>query len=135
NYQSLCDASLPEGEKLVLDENHATDRAAPKGLSAPARGWIVELQYRQGSGIWGRVEWTPEGRNVVPGYRGVSPAIVHRKDKRIVSIARASLVNQPNLEGLTALHSEDNDMDFKAKLIAALGLGEDADDDAIVAAV
>lgn len=135
DYHALMAASLPEGEKLVLDENHATDLAAPKGMPAPARGWIVELQFRDGSGVWGRVEWTEEGRKLAPAYRGVSPAIAHRKDKSIVAIKRASLVNQPNLEGLTALHAEENEMDFKAKLIAALGLGEDADDEAILAAV
>ena len=134
DYHALMAASLPAGEKLVLDENHATDLAAPKGLPAPAAGWITELQFRADSGVWGKVEWTEAGRKLAPGYRGISPAIVHRKDKTVLRIARASLVNQPNLEGLTALHAEENDMDFKAQIRAALGLAEDADDDAIVAA-
>ncbi|MCD9150122.1 phage protease [Pseudophaeobacter sp. MA21411-1] len=30
---------------------------APKGLPAPARGWITATQARN-DGIWGRVEWT-----------------------------------------------------------------------------
>ena len=61
---ALMAASLPEGGKLVLDENHSTDLAAPKGASAPAMGWIVELQARS-DGIWGRVDWTGAGRRLV----------------------------------------------------------------------
>src|ERR1044072_7406747 len=34
------------GGKLPVDENHATDFAAPSGHPSPARGWIVELQAR-----------------------------------------------------------------------------------------
>lgn len=134
DYHALMAASLPDGQKLVLDENHSTDLAAPKGLPAPARGWIVELQQRE-NGIWGRVEWTEEGRKLAAAYRGVSPVIAHRKDKTIVAIRRASLVNQPNLEGLTALHAEENDMALKQMLVEALNLAEDADDETIVAAV
>lgn len=134
DYQALMAASLPEGQKLVLDENHSTDLAAPKGLPAPARGWIVELQQRQ-DGIWGRVKWTEEGRKLAAAYRGVSPVIAHRKDKTIVAIRRASLVNQPNLMGLTALHAEETDMALNTMLVEALNLNEDADDETIVAAV
>lgn len=136
DVKALMAASLPAGEKLVLDENHSTDLSAPKGGEAPARGWIVELQARA-DGIWGKVEWTPRGRELVANreYRGISPVIAHLKDKTIVAIRRASLVNQPNLEGLVALHQEENGMDWKKKLVEALGLAEDADDDAIAAAM
>src|SRR5690606_33685627 len=66
DYTALMAASLKEGEKLVLDECHSTDLAAPKGLPAPARGWIVALQLRD-DGIWGQVEWTEEGRKIATG--------------------------------------------------------------------
>ena len=58
---------------------------------APARGWIVELQGRQ-DGIWGKVEWTATGRDLVAGkaYRGISPVIEHRPDNSIIAIRRAS---------------------------------------------
>lgn len=137
DYDALMANSLPAGEKLVLDENHATDLAAPKGMPAPARGWIVELQ-RRADGIWGRVEWTEDGRKLAEqgAYRGISPVIALRKDKTtIVGIRRASLVNQPNLEGLVTLHAEEADMDFRKQLCAALGLAEDASDEDILAAV
>lgn len=135
NVPALMAWSLKAGDKLVLDENHATDLAAPRGEEAPARGWIVELQQRQ-DGVWGRVEWTDAGRAKVAAreYRGVSPVIAHRKDGTIVGLLRASLTNKPNFQGLVTLHME-NDMDFRGKVVAALGLDGTADDDAIVAAI
>jgi phage I-like protein len=130
---ALMTASM-KGGKLVLDENHATDLVAPKGGSAPARGWIVELQHRE-DGVWGKVDWTAEGRSVVSGYRGISPAIVHRRDGTVLSIARASLTNTPNFQGLQSLHSKEASMDFRAWLIEALGLAADVDDEALKTAL
>lgn len=128
-------ASLQAGQKLVLDDNHSTDLASPEGRAAPARGWIVELQARD-TGVWGRVEWTEAGRQMVESreYRGISPVIGHHKDGRVAAILRASLVNQPNFLGLTALHQEES-MDFRKWLIEALGLDSSADDAAIQAAL
>ncbi|MES2754887.1 MAG: phage protease [Pseudomonadota bacterium] len=134
---ALMAASLKAaGGKLVLDENHATDLAAPKGGSAPARAWIVELQQRA-DGIWGRAEWTPTGRQLMEAgeYRGISPVIAHKRDGTITAILRASLTNTPNLQGLTALHSQETSMDFRKLLIEALGLDAEADDAAIAAAL
>jgi phage I-like protein len=124
------------GGKLVLCENHATDLAAPKGEPAPARGWIDQLQSRE-DGLWGHVDWTPEGRRIMEAreYRGVSPVIVHQQDGTIDAVLRATLTNTPNLTGLVALHSQENTMDLRMSLIEALGLDGEPDDAAIVAAV
>lgn len=137
---ALLSASLPAGAKLVLDENHSTDLAAPNGASAPARGWIVEMQSRE-DGIWGRVEWTGEGRRIVADkqYRGVSPVILHREDGTITHILRASLTNTPNLIGMAALHSElhtgDDTMNWKEMLLGLLKLDSGASDEEIAAAL
>lgn len=128
-------ASLHDTGRLVIDENHATDLAAPQGLSAPARGWIVGLEARA-DGIWGKVEWTDAGERLVVAreYRGISPVIKHTKEGRVLAILRASLVNRPNLKGLTTLHQETK-MDLLAKLIGKLGLPTETSEDALVAAV
>lgn len=133
---SAIAAGLKAGDRLPIDECHAIDRAAPLGLPAPARGWIVELQARD-DGLWGRVEWTEEGQRLMAGkaYRGISPAILHDKAKTVLGVLRASLINTPNLVGLTALHSEETSMDWKARLIELLGLDSTADDAAIEAAL
>lgn len=136
NYEALAAASLGDGDRLVLDECHSTDLAAPKGSPAPARGWIVELQARE-DGIWGKVEWTGTGRQLRAdrAYCGISPVIAHTRAGLITAIKRASLVNDPNLQGLTALHSKESEMDFKAILIELLKLDADAEDAAIEAAL
>lgn len=54
-------ASMAAG-KLPVDECHATDKAAPDGRQAPARGWIVQMEVRA-DGLWGRVaECSPHAR-------------------------------------------------------------------------
>ena len=132
---ALMTNSLAAGDKLVLDENHSTDLAGPRGDEAPARGWIVELQHRN-DGLWGKTAWTDAAisRRIWKEYRGVSPVILHRKDGTIDAVLRASLTNKPNFRGLTALHSEER-MDFRALLVEALGLDGTADDAAIKAAL
>tara|TARA_R110002020_G_scaffold10801_22_gene41102 strand:+ start:24649 stop:25761 length:1113 start_codon:yes stop_codon:yes gene_type:complete len=129
--------SMSAGDRLPIDENHATDLAAPKGLPAPARGWIVALENRD-SGIWGRVEWTEEGRQLVASraYRGISPVLDHRRSDNVVfALRRASLVNRPNLRGLATLHQETSDMDLLTRLLAALGLPASTSEDTLLAAV
>ncbi|MEL6888370.1 MAG: phage protease, partial [Pseudomonadota bacterium] len=129
--------SFADQKKLPIDENHAIDRAAPRGEPAPARGWITEMQARA-NGIWGKVEWTPEGSDLVASraYLGISPAILVDKAKRVGGILRASLVNTPNLSGMAALHnSQGDEMNFREMLIKKLGLTAEADDDAIMAAL
>lgn len=128
-------ASLPPGDKLPIDQDHATDLAAPHGLPAPARGWIVEMQARA-DGVWGRVEWTREGRELVVGraYRALSPVTVLGPGKRLVRMLRASLVNKPNFRGLATLNQE-TDMPSMKMLAEALGLAEDATEEQLLAAI
>ncbi len=91
----------------VIDENHSTDIAAPHGLPAPARGWFTDFETRA-HGTWGKVEWNEAGKALVAdrAYRGISPVIVHDKNRTVLAITRASLISRPNLKGLTALHQE-----------------------------
>ena len=133
--EAIIAASFAEQPKLQIDENHAEDLKSGKGEPSPARGWITELQARA-DGIWGKVEWTRSGRVLVrdKAYRAMSPVILHDKAKKVVAILRASLVNRPNLKGLVSLNQEQSEMDL-AKLAAALGLGDDASEDACVTAI
>ncbi|PZU43926.1 MAG: hypothetical protein DI566_13485 [Microbacterium sp.] len=129
-------ANFAAGDRLPIDENHATDYAAPSGGASPARGWIIGLQARQ-DGVWGQVEWTRWGRQLVKdkAYRHISPAMVHSPSGEVIGVARASLVNLPNLVGLTALHQQQGpSMTFIEQLRQALGLPETADEAAVLAA-
>ncbi|MDQ2084521.1 phage protease [Xanthobacteraceae bacterium Astr-EGSB] len=136
NLTALAEASLQAaGGKLAIDECHSTDLAAPKGLPAPARGWVVAAEARD-DGLWGRVDWTDIGRDLVAGhaYRGISPVFAHDPKGNVLRFLRASLTNTPNLRGIAALHSEGVPMDL-TKLREMLGLAADADEAAILAAI
>lgn len=132
---AIVQASFAHEDRLPIDENHASDLAAPLGLPAPARGWITGMEVRA-DGIWGRVEWNSAGARLVRdrAYRGISPVVTHDAGKRITRILRASLVNRPNLRGLAALHME-SEMDFMAKLADLLGLPATATEEDVVAAI
>lgn len=124
------------GGRIPIDENHATDLAAPNGGPSPARGWAVELQARA-DGIWGRVEWSAPGAALMgdKAYRFISPALAHDKAGNVLAVLRASLTNTPNLRGMAALHSEETNMDLLAQLRKLLGLADDADEAAVVAKI
>lgn len=133
--KKIIAASFAKQDKLVIDENHATDLAAPKGLPAPARGWIVEMQARE-SGIWGRVEWTGTGRELLKdrAFTRLSPVVglPSKGSREIVAIHRASLVNQPNFQGLTELNQQETEtMPFRETVAKLVGLGADASEEAI----
>ena len=135
SLQSIIDASFERAPQIEVDINHASLTAAHRGERSDAVGWIAEMQARE-NGIWGRVEWTEEGRRLVAGkaYRKISPVIVHDPAKNILSIANASLVNRPNLRGLTALNLE-GAMPLRETLAGKLGLTEAATDEDVVAAI
>lgn len=131
-------ASMPDGGRLAIDENHSTDLAAKDGRPAPARGWIVALEARE-DGIWGRVEWTAAGRALLEdrAYRGISPVFLHTKDGgEVVKLLRAAITNDPNLTQLATLHHQQQEPSVDlARLRQALGLAADADETAILAAI
>jgi phage I-like protein len=135
--QIIADSFLNEA-KLPVDINHSIHLRAPKGEEAPAVGWIVAMQARS-DGLWGKVEWTAQGAELVTSraYKGISPVIRHTADKTITSIECVSLVNKPNLRGLTALHQQQDTplMDWTKFLANMLGLPETATDDDIKSAL
>ena len=134
---NLIALSFANTERLPIDENHSTDLAAPRGDPAPARGWIVAMEART-DGIWGKVEWTEDGAELVAGraYRGISPVVLHSEEMEVLTILRASLTNNPNLRGLTALHQQqENNMDWMKFLAGLLNLGADATEDQVKAAL
>ena len=102
------------GRKLdiVIDYDHASELLAPKGQPAPAAGWIKELVNRAGE-VWARVEWTAEGAKAVlsGAWRYISPAFRVDKDKNILLITSAALVNQPALFMTALTHEQESEHD------------------------
>lgn len=135
NAAEIIAASFASSDALEVDVNHATYIAAPQGGRSDAVGWVKEMQVRE-DGIWGRVEWNAEGARLVGerAYRKISPVIIHDPKKTILRIANVSLVNRPNLRGLTALNQETT-MSLHALLAAKLGLPHETTEEALLAAI
>jgi len=129
-------ASFQNSAKLPVDINHSTHKLGALGHEAPAVGWLTEMQSRD-DGIWGRVEWSKRGAQMLVDreYRGISPVIRHTSAKDIVAITCASLTNNPNLRGMTALHQKEDGMNFRDKLIEMLGLDATASDEDVMKAL
>ena len=130
--QGIVDYFTVRGVDLPFDVEHATELKAPQGEPAPAAAWIKGLEVREGGAVYGRIEWTPKGRDMVMNreYRYYSPVFIYEKSTlNIRGLTSVGLTNKPNLF-ITALNHEHNQkedptMDLK-QLLAALGLPETA---------
>lgn len=123
---------------LPIDWEHATQHRATKGESAPAAGWIKQLELRDGA-LWGLVDWTPRASEQVINreYRFLSPVFDFDPDTtRIARLVSAGLTNKPNFL-LTALNQEtmeNTPVKLSPALLAALGLPETATEEQAIAA-
>jgi phage I-like protein len=125
------------GLPVQIDWEHATEHRAPKGLEAPAAGWITGLEIRGGA-VWGRVEWTPRAANQIATreYRYLSPVFYHTQSvpSHVAELVSAGLTNHPNLR-LKALNAQaaepEDEMKLPKALCALLGVAEDATEEQI----
>lgn len=136
--QWVLAAFTGRGIDMVIDWEHASEVAAPKGEEAPAAGWIDRLELRGGA-LWGHVDWTPRAGIQVAAkeYRFVSPVFDYDESRRIVRMVSVGLTNKPNLV-LTALNHEQSEpqkMALSLALAVSLGLDATATDEQAVAAV
>lgn len=125
----VIEAFNTDARDIVIDVEHSTEIKAPKGEPAPARGWINQLELREGA-VWGRIDWTDAGKQTVVNrdYRYYSPAFLYEKETgRIVKILSVGLTNRSNLRLKALNHTQTNQEDtMLKKLLKALGLAEDA---------
>lgn len=135
-----------------IDYEHATLHAKGNGAQAPAAGWFDKLEWRPDSGLWATgIDWTARAAAMISAreYRYISPLFTYEPGTgRVLSLLGASLTNDPGLDGLTDLAalaaqtlspfnlSQEHPVhETLKKLLAALGLGETADEAAALAAV
>ncbi|WP_371359873.1 phage protease [Pseudomonas sp. KT_2_4] len=125
-------------DELPIDWEHSTQHRAPKGEPAPAGGWILQLEIRDGA-LWGRVEWTPRAAAQVSSreYRFLSPVFDYDPvTMRIARLVSAGLTNKPNFL-LTALNQEDPEttpVKLSAAFLALLGLPDTATEEQAMSA-
>ena len=131
--------------KLLMDFDHDRRRTA-------AGGWIEALEIDPADGLVGTVRYTPEGAAAVNdrSYRFVSVDWLVGADGRPIQLRTVGMTNRQNIPvrpilnaieatpapgpaaGATQTQGAKNNMN---KIAAALGLPEDAAEDAVLAAI
>jgi phage I-like protein len=94
---------------VPVDINHAQFLKSQNGEESPAVGWIEDLKV-EGGGIYGRIEWTPRGREALAAkeYRYLSPALRIDAVGKVLAVIGAGLVNRPNFN-MPALNAARSD--------------------------
>lgn len=127
---------------FVIDYEHQTLLAEENGQPAPAAGWYKEFEWRD-DGLWAiDVRWTEKARSMIEAeeYRYLSPVFEYDKKTGVVlSVLMAALTNYPAIDGhadmaaraaarFTNTNENEEDVMNREKMIALLGLGNDATD-------
>ena len=136
--QELVEKFNQRKNDLVIDYEHQT----LTGAEAPAAGWIKALSYDPVQGLWADVDWTPRGAEYVKNkeYRYLSPVLrVRKSDNRAIELHSAALTNDPAIDGMVPIankagnkNKEDDMNEFLKQLAKALGLADDATEDAVL---
>lgn len=154
----LAAATYPY-RKVALDFEHNTfpGTAAYKESSEPRPvAGFGTVEVVEGNGVYLTMSaWTPDGEKMAVNFADVSAGAVTDKDGNVVAVASVALCRAGAVDGMdfveaplsggvsSALSGIINNsekqkgqaMDFKALLIKSLGLGDDATDEAIQAAL
>lgn len=134
----------------VIDYEHATLRAKATSQPAPAAGWFKQAEWRD-DGVWLiGVDWTALAAQQIADkqYRFISPVFPYDPQTgRVLALYHAALTNDPGMDGLTdlaalaadffsaPLNPPETIMDLLKKLLAALGLQENATETEALSAV
>lgn len=124
---------MPDHERrLVIDYNHESERPHLSDGRAPAAGWIVELELRDGpSGraeLWGRPTWTAPAATAIEAgeYAYLSPAFVLASIDRVTGkpagarIRSVALTNQPFLREMEPVAASETPPPPESPLLNAL---------------
>lgn len=104
--QTLISAWQTRATPLVIDYEHQTQNAEDNGKPAPAAGWITQLDWQEGKGLFADVEWTERARAYIRAkeYRYISPVFAFDTSTGAVSVLHcAALTNYPALDGLAVV--------------------------------
>lgn len=134
----------------VVDYEHQTLLKEDNGQPAPAAGWFVELEWREGQGLFAKVELTARAAQYIASgeYRFFSPVFLYDPATGdVLDVQMGALTNNPAIDGMQELSlraaasfglilEEETPVKLLlAAAIAALGLSENATEEQAVAAL
>ena len=136
---------------LLIDYEHQTLEKEKNGQPAPAAGWFAgtALEWREGQGLFAlNPAWTKRAAAHIADdeYKFISPVFEYAQGTgEVLDIRMAALTNDPGLTGMAAVAlTALNDLpteekppmnELLKKLLAALGLAEDAAEADVMAAL
>ena len=149
-------AAFSAQQPPVIDYEHQTLHKEANGQPAPAAGWMHGLRWIEGRGLFAEAELTERARALVQSgeYRYFSPVFEYaRGSGEVTRILMGALTNHPAIAGMEAVNlmaaasarftttpttstKESDDMnELLKKLLAALGLPEDASEEQALSAI
>lgn len=138
---SIVNKSNSRLKYIVIDENHKMDYTQGTGQSTEAMGWMHDIYIRDDDSVWALVEWTESGikKIISKEYKYISPVYEIDASNNIISILRASITNNPNLN-LQALNNKNNNDNNKGDVMSkeineALGLKAEATESEVLLAI
>ena len=93
---------------LVIDYEHQTLKAEENGQPAPAAGWFKAMEWREGSGLWIKPQWTPRATNFIKNgeYKYLSAVFPYDPATgKPLRLHSAALVNRPGIDGMQAVEA------------------------------
>lgn len=134
---AMIEVTLKSGPILVDYEHRSY-----YGVDSQAAGWCSAVEARA-DGIWARIDWTEAARQKIEAreYRFISPEFhAHVETSELLTLDAISLVNRPafTMAAIAAAQlaraKTSGDQPMK-NIAAALGLAEDATEEAILAKI
>lgn len=92
--------------KRVVDYEHQTLRKEENGMPAPAAGWYTDLQWREGEGLFARVQLTARAADYIASgeYQYFSPVFLYDPTTGdVLDVQMGALTNAPAIDGMQEL--------------------------------
>lgn len=105
--QRLITTAQSATNDLVIDYEHQTLKKDENGKPAPAAGWIKDMEWREGSGLWIKPDWTSRALDFIKNneYRYISAVFPYSKEGIPSYIHSAALTNRAGIDGMQELEA------------------------------
>ena len=152
--QNVIGRFKSRGKPPVIDYEHQTLHKEKNGQPAPAAGWIRDLRWIEGQGLYAVAELTARAREQIKAleYLYFSPVFEYDEgDGTVLAVHMGALTNDPGISGMEPLslvaaasaaflprttHPQEPSVNPLLKaLLAALGLPETTAEPAAIAAL
>lgn len=95
--ESLKDIAEKQTEDILVDVDHESELEG----KTEAKGWLSNLKFIEGKGLFGKIKWTDIGRKLIENrvFRWLSPSWLLNEDKTPNYMTSCALTNKPSQIG------------------------------------